>query len=296
MKSGSILNVGKSELMNNCLKFSYPLFVCLIVVSCSPHQETKDSQSILTQTPSILVMSTQTSEPSSTPIPSTPTPELIKTVCSPLEGETLNSISEILTQSFKMPRSGNDDGHQGVDFSFYRRNERVGIEGLQVFAALEGKVITILHDRAPYGNAVIIETPLDSLNSDLISQFQLPAIQPTVVPDPRVNCPPGELNFSVDKEKKSLYLLYGHLLNAVSLSPGEDVKCGQQIGLVGNTGYSTNPHLHFETRLGPSGARFDSMAYYIAQSTVSERYNYCVWRVSNLFQLFDPMNLLSPHE
>ena len=195
-----------------------------------------------------------------------------------------------------MPRPGNDDGHQGVDFSFYRRNERVGIEGLQVFAALEGKVITIIHDRGPYGNAVIIETPLDSLDSDLISQFQLPAMQPTVVPDPRVNCPPGELAFSVDNEKKSLYLLYGHLLNPVSLSIGEEVKCGQPIGLVGNTGYSTNPHLHFETRIGPSGASFDSMAYYTVQSTVSERYNYCVWRVSNLFQLFDPMNLLSPHE
>ena len=41
---------------------------------------------------------------------------------------------------------------------------------------------------------------------------------------------------------------------------------------------------------------FESMAYYTAQSTQSERYNYVVWRVSNMFQLFDPMILLSIKE
>ena len=268
----------------------------LFIVACSPQQASTTNQSITTVSPTIAVTSTQTFQPSSTPIPPTPTPELIQTVCSPLEGETLKSISEIMTQPFKTPRPGNDDGHQGVDFAFYRRNDRVGIEGLQVFAALEGKVVTVLHDRWPYGNAVIIETSLNSISEELIAQIQIPAVQPTVMPDPRVNCPAGELSFSVDSENQSLYILYGHLLNPVSLSVGDEVNCGQLIGAVGNTGYSSNPHLHFETRLGPSGARFDSMAYYSVQSTDSERYNYCVWRVSNLFQLFDPMKLLSTQE
>ena len=268
-------------------------FIILFLAACSPQQNAIVSQSDITPSSTITAASTQTIQPSSTPIPPTPTPELIQTVCSPLEGETLKSISEIMTQPFKMPRPGNDDGHQGVDFAFYRRHESVGIEGLQVFAALEGKVVTILHDRWPYGNAVIIETSLNSISTELIAQIQIPAAQPTVMPDPRVNCPTGELSFSIDNENQSLYLLYGHLLNSVSLSVGDEVKCGQLIGAVGNTGSSTNPHLHFETRIGPSGARFDSMAYYTAQSTDSERYNYCVWRVSNLFQLFDPMKLLS---
>ncbi|MDP2964482.1 MAG: M23 family metallopeptidase [Pelolinea sp.] len=271
-------------------------FIILFIAACSPQQEAIVSQSGITPSPTKTATSTQTIQPSSTPIPPTPTPELIQTVCSPLEGETLKSISEIMTQPFKTPRPGNDDGHQGVDFSFYRRNERVGIEGLQVFAALEGKVVTILYDRWPYGNAVIIETPLNSISTELKAQIQITAAQPTVMPDPRVNCPTGELSFSIDNEKQSLYLLYGHLLNPVTLSVGDDVKCDQLIGAVGNTGYSTNPHLHFETRLGPSGASFDSMAYYTVQSTDSERYNYCVWRVSNLFQLFDPMTLLFAQE
>jgi len=46
-------------------------------------------------------------------------------------------------------------------------------------------------------------------------------------------------------------------------------------------------------RTASSGVRFESMAYYMAQSTQSERYNYLVWKVTNKFQLFDPMVLLS---
>jgi murein DD-endopeptidase MepM/ murein hydrolase activator NlpD len=276
--------------------FLFVVFIFLFIVACSPQNNSSPSLVEKTATPKTIATLIPTIASSPTPILSTQTPDLINAVCSPLEGETLSSISEILTQSFKAPRPGNDDGHQGADFAFYRRNERIGIEGLQVFSALEGKVVAILNDRWPYGNAVIIETEFSKLSEELKTKFQLPAIQPTVMPDPRVNCPQGELAFSVDNENRSLYLLYGHLLNPVSLKVGDEVNCGQFIGAVGNTGYSTNPHLHFETREGPSGAGFESMAYYIVQSTDSERYNYCVWRVSNLFQLIDPMKLLSPQE
>lgn len=274
----------------------YLLITAILIASCSAQPGTPANQPAVTSIPSVLASLTLSPAPSSTPMPPTPTPDLIKMVCSPLEGEMLASINEIMTQAFKMPRPGNDDGHQGVDFSFYRRNEKVGIEGLQVYSALQGTVVTVINNNWPYGNAVIIETPLESISPELISMLQIPSLQPMVMPDPRVNCPAGELSFSLDQEARSLYLLYGHLMERVSLPVGEKVECGQKIGVVGNTGYSSNPHLHFETRVGPSSARFDSMAYYTVNSTVSERYNYCVWRVSNLFQLFDPMTLLSPQE
>ena len=275
----------------------YPfLIISLLFISCAPQDEIRDSIITLIPTQTIEISATQTMEPSATPIPPTPTPDLINSICSPLENETLSSISEILTQKFIMPRPGNDDGHQGLDFAFYRRNERVGIEGLKVHAALKGKIITVINDRWPYGNAVIIETSLKSISPELLAQIQPPSLEPTVVPSPRVNCPPRDLPFSIDTKDRSLYLLYGHLLNPLPMVVGEEIECGQIIGEVGNSGYSSNPHLHFETRIGPSGASFDSMAYYTVQSTISERYNYCVWRVSNLFQLFDPMVLFPIQE
>ncbi|MDE6290804.1 MAG: peptidoglycan DD-metalloendopeptidase family protein, partial [Muribaculaceae bacterium] len=43
--------------------------------------------------------------------------------------------------------------------------------------------------------------------------------------------------------------LYGHLQYAL-VSQGQTIYAGQPIGIGGNTGNSTGPHLHFETRLG----------------------------------------------
>jgi len=232
-------------------------------------------------------------ELSTTPTPPMETPTLQSLVCSPLGGETLQELTEIITQPFKTPRATQDDGHHGVDFAFYRRKELMSIDGLPILSTLDGKVVTIISDKYPYGNAIIIETQLDSLSPDLIEKIRIPEVQPTVAPDPKFNWTPGEFSMKLDTSKKSLYIVYAHLKYPAEVSVNDFIKCGQRIGQVGSTGDSTNPHLHFETRIGPSGASFDSMAYYTAQSTASERYNYVIWRVTNLFQLFDPMQLLS---
>jgi murein DD-endopeptidase MepM/ murein hydrolase activator NlpD len=52
--------------------------------------------------------------------------------------------------------------------------------------------------------------------------------------------------------------LYAHL-SSISVSPGESVVQGQAIGIIGDSGYSTGVHLHFEVI--DNGARVNPMSY-----------------------------------
>jgi len=272
-----------------CFLIAYVLFSS----GCAPKGLEPPTSNSDLEVPTFTLQPFFTIEPADTSVPPTETPYLQTQICSPLMGESLSELPEIITQLFKMPRATQDDGHHGVDFAFYRRKELLSIDDLPILSAIDGEVVTVINDKYPYGNAIIIETLIDSISPILLEQLNLPSSQPTVVPDPKFNWTPGELPFQLSETSRSLYIVYAHLKYPANINVGDKVTCGQQIGQVGNTGDSSNPHLHFETRVGPSGARFNSMAYYTAQSTQSERYNYIVWRVSNMFQLFDPMILLS---
>jgi murein DD-endopeptidase MepM/ murein hydrolase activator NlpD len=54
--------------------------------------------------------------------------------------------------------------------------------------------------------------------------------------------------------------LYAHQSQLMA-TKGQYVTRGTTIGLVGSTGHSTGPHLHFEVRIGSSGMAVDPMGY-----------------------------------
>ena len=57
----------------------------------------------------------------------------------------------------------------------------------------------------------------------------------------------GYGNYIVIRHNNGLETVYGHL-SAVLVTLNQNIKAGQLIAYGGNTGHSTGPHLHFETR------------------------------------------------
>ncbi|MGE5220987.1 MAG: M23 family metallopeptidase [Omnitrophica WOR_2 bacterium] len=174
-----------------------------------------------------------------------------------------------MTNPFDPPPAGKDSGHHGVDFAYYRRGERLSIEGVTIQSVLDGRVTAVVKNRPPYGNMTIIESPASVLPGGL---KQLMDIQPT----------------------QSVYLLYAHMKETPVVSIGQKIACGSPLGEVGNTpaGWSSAPHLHFEVRIGPAGITFSGMAYYDNAASQEEMDNYRRWRMSSDFRMVNPMDLL----
>jgi murein DD-endopeptidase MepM/ murein hydrolase activator NlpD len=179
----------------------------------------------------------------------------------------LEELAGMITEPFKAPRPGRDDGHHGVDLGYWSRDGQP-LVGMQVQAVLAGRLAAANADRPPYGLMVIVESVYDQVPA---------AVRETT------NAGPGE----------SLYLLYAHLQNPAALLPGEPVGCGQVLGEVGLTGLTSGPHLHLEARWGPPGIVFPSMAFYTTDASSTEMEAYQRWRMSGEFRLFDPMFLLN---
>ncbi len=59
--------------------------------------------------------------------------------------------------------------------------------------------------------------------------------------------------------RDGLTTFYAHL-SSESVSVGQSVSAGQEVGRVGSTGWSTGPHLHYETRI--NGTPYDPMGWF----------------------------------
>jgi murein DD-endopeptidase MepM/ murein hydrolase activator NlpD len=229
----------------------------------------------------------------------TPTPELISppfSVCSPLADIDIPGLSSAISNPYDPPPPGSDLPHEGVDLAILLKGSGIALAGGTVQSALPGKIISNLNNRFPYGNALIIETPLAALPAEFVKGLDLPNPIPTLAPHPALTCPQAGFIPSWDAGKRSLYLVYAHLQEPSSFQVGDEVVCGQGLGKIGASGNALNPHLHLEARIGPAGARFDSMAHYDTSATPIEMETYCVWRVSGWFQLINPMRLFKTGE
>jgi len=212
----------------------------------------------LSQTPAVL------------PAPA-PTAASTFKLCSPLVDTPTGELALIVSEPYHPPPAGREERHHGVDFAYYHRYGRDSIAGAGVQTVLAGQVAASLVDRFPYGNALIIETPEVWLPADIAARIHIPADQ-------------------------SLYILFAHLQEPPQAALNERVDACQAVGSAGRSGNAGGAHLHMEARIGPSGERFDSMAYYIVKASDLERENYLRWRISGDFQHFDPMALFIPPE
>ncbi len=236
-----------------------------VVASTTPQAVFLDSLPVVTATEPQMV-GDGIPEPTATALP-TVQPQPTWQICSPLAEETILELWEIVSDPYNPPPAGRDERHQGVDFSHWRRRERSSIEGEVIQAILPGVVAAAIHDRLPYGNMIIIETPGKDLPTEIADALGM-------------------------GEGESLYHLYAHMQNPPQLSLGENVTCGEALGTVGMSGYNiVNPHLHLEMRLGPAGERFEGMVFYDTSATLEEMEQYRLWRTSGTFRHFDPMEL-----
>jgi murein DD-endopeptidase MepM/ murein hydrolase activator NlpD len=66
-----------------------------------------------------------------------------------------------------------------------------------------------------------------------------------------------------------VFTRYCHMLTRPTVVEGQPVMAGQVIGVVGSSGHSSGPHLHFEVRMGSrSGAAVDPVAFMATRAPI----------------------------
>jgi hypothetical protein len=118
------------------------------------------------------------------------------------------------------------DGHDGTDYILYDNWTAMDQERVHALAAADGEVIDA-HDGE-----------FDRCEADLGTK--------TVLCDGKQIY---KANYVKLRHSDGMETWYWHLKKgSVLVQKGQQVVCGQALGLVGSSGYSSMPHLHFEVR------------------------------------------------
>jgi murein DD-endopeptidase MepM/ murein hydrolase activator NlpD len=218
-------------------------------------------------------------------------------ICSPLSDFSLPELKNIISNPFApaMLEDARDGGHHGVDFAYYTYPDTdKAMLGAPIQAVLSGRIVSVSAGRPPYGNLILIETPLSDLPEAVRALFSIyPRATPSIA-ETHLTCPHMDASqVKWDYSRASLYTLYAHMQLPAEHQIEDEVACGEVIGRVGTSGSSVNPHLHLEMRFGPGGASFTSLAHYSGDASAEEMAAYCTWRVSGVFQLIDPMLVIA---
>src|SRR5574340_58920 len=266
---------------------SLAAIILLVLTGCTVRPTVETGQPTPTSTaqlPSLTPTSTVTATATPTLAPTLILPQ----TCSPLAGVGFDQLTGLIVNPYHPPKPGSDDPHQGVDLAVLSGPNGIALAGTTVQAVLAGKVAGMAKDRFPYGNMLMIETPLDAALLDTLPGMAIPTPLPERLPPGALTCPEMNISPAAAGEPRSLYVLYAHMQTPISFEMGADVGCGQQIGAIGSSGNALNPHLHVEVRVGPTGQSFESMAHYDPSASYSEMAAYCTWRVSGVYQTIDP--------
>ncbi len=139
----------------------------------------------------------------------------------------------------------------------------------QQIVALQAEIEGRLNASDEVGDSSVLSWPVDPTIRGISAYFHDPTYPfrhlfehsgvdlPAPTGTPVVSAAPGYVawtrqgrlygNYIMVIHTNGLATLYAHL-NSMNVSPDQFVSRGQQIGTVGNTGFSTGPHLHFEVR------------------------------------------------
>jgi hypothetical protein len=94
---------------------------------------------------------------------------------------------------------------------------------------------------------------------------ETPGLLPNIPPPQHVKKPADfGGNHVVVRVRPGVYATYAHLQpGSVDVRVGEEVQTGQPLARLGNSGNSSQPHLHFELSTGPDVLTSDSLPYVI---------------------------------